>query len=110
MGSGEASCLPRLRPCKALEPSPPAPFPVRDGEPRGDRDVQRQLADAGVGTLIHYPIPPHMQAAYSALGIAPDDLPLASQLANEVLSLPIGPQTSSGEAMHVANVVRTAST
>jgi dTDP-4-amino-4,6-dideoxygalactose transaminase len=44
-----------------------------------------------VGTLIHYPIPPHMQQAYADLGFAPDALPLARQLAGEVLSLPIGP-------------------
>jgi len=60
-----------------------------------DRDgLQKRLAEAGVGTLIHYPIPPHMQAAYANLGLAPDALPLARQLAGEVLSLPIGPQLS----------------
>ena len=57
-----------------------------------DRDVlQTQLTSAGVGTLIHYPIPPHMQQAYKTLGLAPDALPIARQLASEVLSLPIGP-------------------
>lgn len=57
-----------------------------------DRDgLQARLTEAGVGTLIHYPIPPHMQAAYATLGIAPDALPIARQLAYEVLSLPIGP-------------------
>ncbi|SHL65975.1 dTDP-4-amino-4,6-dideoxygalactose transaminase [Roseovarius marisflavi] len=54
--------------------------------------LQARLTDAGVGTLIHYPIPPHMQAAYAGMGLAPDDLPLARQLAGEVLSLPMGPQ------------------
>lgn len=54
--------------------------------------LQSRLATAKVGTLIHYPIPPHMQAAYAELGLEPDALPLARQLANEVLSLPIGPQ------------------
>jgi len=58
-----------------------------------ERDtLQAQLRDAGVGTLIHYPIPPHIQEAYTDLGIATDALPLAQQLAGEVLSLPIGPQ------------------
>ena len=54
--------------------------------------LQKRLADAGVGTLIHYPIPPHMQAAYAGLGVPPDALPLARDMATEVLSLPMGPQ------------------
>lgn len=59
----------------------------------GDRDgLLHRLTEAGVGTLIHYPIPPHMQQAYAELGLAPADLPLARQLAGEVLSLPMGPQ------------------
>jgi dTDP-4-amino-4,6-dideoxygalactose transaminase len=58
-----------------------------------DREaLQGRMTKAGVGTLIHYPIPPHMQDAYAGLGIAADALPLARQLATEVLSLPIGPQ------------------
>jgi dTDP-4-amino-4,6-dideoxygalactose transaminase len=54
--------------------------------------LQKRLTEFGVGTLIHYPIPPHMQAAYVGQEIAPDALPIASQLADEVVSLPIGPQ------------------
>lgn len=58
-----------------------------------DRDtLQARLTKAGVGTLLHYPIPPHMQTAYADLGIAPEALPLARDLAGEVLSLPLGPQ------------------
>lgn len=57
-----------------------------------DRDrLQRRLTKAGIGTLIHYPIPPHMQAVYSGLGLAPNALPMARRLAGEVLSLPMGP-------------------
>jgi dTDP-4-amino-4,6-dideoxygalactose transaminase len=53
--------------------------------------LQKSLSAAGIGTLIHYPIPPHMQVAYAGLGIAPEALPLAQKLADEVMSLPIGP-------------------
>ncbi len=75
----------------------------------GDRDgLQRRLTAAGVGTLIHYPIPPHMQAAYAGLGIAPDALPLAARLADEVLSLPMGPQMTSDEAQAVTAAVNAA--
>ena len=57
-----------------------------------ERDqLQLHLGEAGIGTMIHYPIPPHMQAAYSGLGLTPQALPLARELAGEVLSLPIGP-------------------
>jgi len=51
----------------------------------------QRLADAGVGTLIHYPLPPHRQAAYAEAGFAAEAFPLASRMADEVLSLPIGP-------------------
>ena len=56
------------------------------------------LGADGIGTLIHYPIPPHMQAAYADMGFAPGDLPLAQQLAQEVLSLPMGPQLTMAES------------
>ncbi|MGC9418245.1 MAG: DegT/DnrJ/EryC1/StrS family aminotransferase [Rhodovulum sp.] len=57
-----------------------------------DRDgLQQRLGAAGIGTLIHYPIPPHMQAAYAGLGLPPEALPMARDLAGEVLSLPMGP-------------------
>jgi len=59
--------------------------------PRRDA-VQQALSEAGVGTLIHYPIPPHRQQAYSYLGYKAGALPIAEQLAKEVLSLPISPQ------------------
>ncbi|WP_243614346.1 DegT/DnrJ/EryC1/StrS family aminotransferase [Shimia aestuarii] len=68
-----------------------------------DRDgLQQRLTAAGVGTLIHYPIPPHMQAAYARLGLAPEALPLARDLAGEVLSLPMGPQLLLADAVRVA--------
>ena len=68
-----------------------------------DRDaLQGRMTKAGVGTLIHYPIPPHMQQAYAGLELAPDALPLADTLTSEVLSLPMGPHLSD---MDVNNVV-----
>jgi dTDP-4-amino-4,6-dideoxygalactose transaminase len=72
-----------------------------------ERDaLQNRLASAHVGTLIHYPIPPHMQGAYANLGLAPDALPLAKQLASEVLSLPMGPQLTLEQASIVARSAR----
>ena len=57
------------------------------------RDVlQRKLGEAGVNTLIHYPIPPHLQQAYATSGFVKGQFPIAERLANQVMSLPIGPQ------------------
>jgi dTDP-4-amino-4,6-dideoxygalactose transaminase len=77
---------------------------VPGGPSERDR-VQRLLADAGVGTIIHYPIPPHRQAAYADLGFAPDAFPLAAALADEVLSLPIGPHLSDAQQDRVVEVL-----
>lgn len=67
--------------------------------------LQDRLAKAGIGTLIHYPVPPHLQQAYADLGIAPDALPIAARLANEVLSIPIGPHLSEAQARYICNVI-----
>jgi dTDP-4-amino-4,6-dideoxygalactose transaminase len=70
-------------------------FVVRDVE--RDR-LQRSLADVGIGSLIHYPVPPSRQLAYADAGIASGALPLADILAREVLSLPMGPHLSEEKA------------
>ncbi|WP_108483549.1 DegT/DnrJ/EryC1/StrS family aminotransferase [Oceaniglobus ichthyenteri] len=75
-----------------------------------ERDaLQQRLGAAGVGTLIHYPIPPHMQEAYAGLGIAEDDFPLARRMADELVSLPIGPQMPAQQTTAVCNIVCAAS-
>ena len=74
-----------------------------------DRDrLAARLAEAGVQTLIHYPIPPHRQKAYADLGLGAGSFPIAEQLASSDLSLPIGPHLSMREAEQVADAVRTA--
>ena len=67
--------------------------------------LQKRIEASGIGTLIHYPIPPHMQEAYLGEGISHNDLPLASQLADEILSLPIGPQMEVKQASYVCNII-----
>jgi dTDP-4-amino-4,6-dideoxygalactose transaminase len=57
-----------------------------------ERDaLQQHLANAGIGTLIHYPVPPHLAEAYRELGFQQGDFPITESLANTVLSIPIGP-------------------
>ncbi len=71
-----------------------------------ERDILRaRLAEAGIDTLIHYPIPPHMQEAYSDLGFAFDAFPLARQLATRVLSLPMGPHLEMDDVRRVVKAV-----
>lgn len=72
-----------------------------------DRDaLARRLADAGIQTLVHYPIPPHAQKAYCDMRFEPGQVALADQLAREVLSLPIGPHLSDAHVAHVIAEVR----
>ena len=54
--------------------------------------LQKSLDEAGIGTHIHYPIPPHLQQAYAKSGFVKGQLPIAERLAKQVLSLPVGPQ------------------
>jgi dTDP-4-amino-4,6-dideoxygalactose transaminase len=68
--------------------------------------LQKHLVDYGVQTIIHYPIPPHLSGAYAA-GFKRGDLSVAELMANEVLSLPIGPHLAEEHAETVADTVRT---
>jgi dTDP-4-amino-4,6-dideoxygalactose transaminase len=67
--------------------------------------LQSRLAEAGVDTIIHYPIPPHLTGAYAA-GFERGALPVAERLAGEVLSLPMGPHLARSGAERVAEAVR----
>lgn len=69
-------------------------------------ELQAHLAAAAIGTLIHYPVPPHMSGAYRDLGIAAGSHPLAERLAATVLSLPCGPHLSAADVDEVARVIR----
>ncbi|HVR51426.1 MAG TPA: DegT/DnrJ/EryC1/StrS family aminotransferase [Pseudorhodoferax sp.] len=75
--------------------------------PRRDA-LQQHLAAEGVETLIHYPIAPHRQKAYASMGLAAGSLPLAERLADQVLSLPIGPQMSDAQVATVLQAVNRA--
>lgn len=52
-------------------------------------ELQAYLKEKNIGTLIHYPIPPHLSDAYKYLGYKKGDFPIAERYANEVLSLPM---------------------
>lgn len=63
--------------------------------------LQKHLLDAGISTLIHYPIAPHEQAAYADIGFSQDRFPIASSISKNALSLPIGPHLSTEAAEKV---------
>ena len=52
-------------------------------------ELQEFLKSKGIGTLIHYPLPIHLQEAYKHLGYKKGDFPIAEKIANKVLSLPM---------------------
>ena len=77
-------------------------FVVR--HPRRDA-LMKGLADRGVGTLIHYPIPLHLQPAFEGLG-TPGAFPVAERAAGEILSLPLYPEMTDAQADAVVAAVR----
>jgi dTDP-4-amino-4,6-dideoxygalactose transaminase len=66
-------------------------YVIRDSQ---RESLREELEKRGIGTHVHYPKPPHLQGAYSALGLAPGSLPTCERFAREVLSLPMGPHLS----------------
>jgi dTDP-4-amino-4,6-dideoxygalactose transaminase len=72
--------------------------------PRRDA-LMAALKERGVGTLIHYPIPLHLQPAFPESG-RPGDFPVAERAADEILSLPIYPEMTDAQVKTVAVAVR----
>ncbi|WP_371767934.1 DegT/DnrJ/EryC1/StrS family aminotransferase [Massilia sp.] len=68
--------------------------------------LAKGLAEAGIGTLVHYPIAPHLQPAYADLGMTEGRFPIAEAIHREVLSLPMGPTMTAAQAVEVAQAVR----
>jgi dTDP-4-amino-4,6-dideoxygalactose transaminase len=73
-----------------------------------ERDALRQhLAAAGIETLVHYPVAPHLQPAYAHLGLEIGALPIAEELAATCLSLPLWPGMTEAQVAMVANIINT---
>ncbi|WP_058188523.1 DegT/DnrJ/EryC1/StrS family aminotransferase [Terracidiphilus gabretensis] len=70
-----------------------------------DRMIE-SLKQAGIGTGIHYPVPLHLQKAYSGLNYKPEDFPVATRVAAEIVSLPMFPQLSGDQQAQVVNAVQ----
>jgi dTDP-4-amino-4,6-dideoxygalactose transaminase len=71
-----------------------------------DRDaLMKNLAAAGIGTGIHYPIPLHLQKAYETLGYSKGDLPVTEKVAAEIVSLPMFPGLQAEQQSRVVDEV-----
>lgn len=71
-----------------------------------ERDALRSCLDSqGIKTLIHYPVPVHLQEAYTDLGYKQGSLPVTEEAANRVLSLPLYPEMTEKEVEIVAKAI-----
>lgn len=69
-------------------------------------ELARYLADQGIATMIHYPIPPHLQPAYFDLGFKKGDFPISEKIHERILSLPMGPSMSIEEAKEIVVAIK----
>jgi len=67
--------------------------------------VQATLGKENIGTGIHYPIPLHLQKAYTRLGYRPGDLPVSENAAQRILSLPMFPGISEADQVRVVEAL-----
>ena len=104
--NAKRSALARIFTVKLAQSNLTLPFVPEWAEPvwhqyvvqSNDRDhFQKKLAEAGIATMVHYPIPPHRQRAYAQLDKGIGSFPIAERLANEVLSLPVGPHLTTNQ-------------
>jgi dTDP-4-amino-4,6-dideoxygalactose transaminase len=68
-------------------------------------ELRAHLAERGVATGVHYPVPIHRTEAYAALGLGPGSLPVSEALAGQILSLPLFPGMSAAELERVVEAV-----
>lgn len=68
--------------------------------------LQQHLTEQGIGTLIHYPVPPHQQQAYADQPLAHQQFPIAEELAATSLSLPMWPGMGEKEVQQVVAAIR----
>lgn len=73
--------------------------------PRREK-VMDAMKERGVTTLIHYPIPVHLQEAYQECGGKRGDFPVAEQVADDIVSLPFFPHMSREQVNHVSQVLK----
>ena len=68
-------------------------------------ELKKYLEENEIGTLIHYPIPPHLQNSYKSLGYKKGDFPIAEDLAQTSLSLPIWPGMRFQDVLKISTLI-----
>jgi dTDP-4-amino-4,6-dideoxygalactose transaminase len=72
-----------------------------------ERDrIAKELMERGIGTVVHYPIPFHLQGGYKKLGYSEGDFPVAEGLAKRILSLPIYPEITEEQIAYVSDSLK----
>ncbi len=69
-------------------------------------ELQQFLQQKGIGTVIHYPVPPHKQKAYAEEGFVENQFPLATLIADTCLSLPIFPGMTAEQITYICNSIK----
>ncbi len=72
---------------------------------KGREGLRAHLAEQGIQTLVHYPVPVHLHPAYADLGYKKGDLPETERVAQEVLSLPLHPEMSDEQVQEVCAAI-----
>jgi dTDP-4-amino-4,6-dideoxygalactose transaminase len=67
--------------------------------------IKKDLENAGIGAMIHYPVPPHLQPAYTKDGYKMGDFPITEKIHNEVLSLPMFPGLSEKDLSKINSII-----
>jgi dTDP-4-amino-4,6-dideoxygalactose transaminase len=68
--------------------------------------LMSKLVEQNIGTMIHYPIPPHLQPAYAHLDYPVGSFPKSEMIHRDVLSLPIGPTMTEAQVGQVIDAVK----
>ncbi len=94
-------------PVRLLSRSPQAQHVFHQYVIRAERrdELRQFLAERKIGSEIYYPLPLHLQPAFSYLGLKTGDLPVSEQAAREVLALPMFPELTEAEIQHVVNSI-----
>jgi dTDP-4-amino-4,6-dideoxygalactose transaminase len=98
-GSTNQSSKEGSAPLRLLARSPQAKHVFHQYVIRAQRrdDLRKFLADRKIGSEVYYPLPLHLQPAFSYLGLKAGDLPVSEQAAKEVLALPMFPELAEAE-------------
>lgn len=68
--------------------------------------LMKHLIDNGVSPFIHYPLPPHLQEAYKELGYSKGDFPIAEEIAETCLSIPLYPGLTESETDYIIKTIK----